>query len=797
MSGGLGRALGAYDEMYFRSMVKDHEPIYSVVGLDTEGTTIDFQVGANAYLYGTRFITYLAQAYGNDKVRELYSRSDSSRVFYAAQFRQVYGKSVYDAWAEWTEFERQFQKNNLEKIRRYPVTDFTPVTEEPLGSFSNIGYDAAGKKVYAAVNHPGEISQVAELDLKTGKLRKIATLDSPMLYSVTFLAYDPHEKKVFVSEQNNKYRSLVQIDVKSGRKKKLIGLSRTGNLVINPADRSLWGIKHDNGYATLVKIPEPYQNVLPMYTAEFGRSLLDPAVSNDGKMLVATLTGIRGEQSLVLFDLEKLEAGVKEHKTVFMLEDNTLTQFRFSADDRSLIGCSYYTGVSNIWRITLEDKRFELLSNDETGLFMPQQIGEDSLFVLQFHRHGMLPGIIPVRVIEDANAIDYLGNAVVERSPEVIGYSLPPASVVNLDSLKIAEAPYIAINNMSLSGAYPNIAGYKNTISLGYRMNWRDRIGLSNVNLFVAGSPWSPYPDKQKLHLQLRWDYWLWTFHAAYNETNFYDLFGPTRRSRAGYSVGINHHKLFARRDPFKWHYGFGITHYGDLEVLPGFQNIETPIRNFQSFHAETGFSKLRRSLGGVDDERGYAWNLTAYSYYAGGSLYPSLISEQSAGFLLPFMRNTCFWLRNSIGQAFGKRESSFSNFYFGGFRNNYVDWQPPAQYRKVPAFPGADIDALGGHNFIKTMGELNLRPLRLRGAGTTWIYPTYIRTSFFGTHLMLDPDLEAQRRHVFNTGIQIDIEVVLFSYMKTTWSAGYARKYEESLWPQDQWMFSVRLLGN
>jgi len=57
MSGGLGRALGPYDEMYFRSIVNEDQKIYSVVGLETEGTTIDFQVGANAYLYGSRFIT--------------------------------------------------------------------------------------------------------------------------------------------------------------------------------------------------------------------------------------------------------------------------------------------------------------------------------------------------------------------------------------------------------------------------------------------------------------------------------------------------------------------------------------------------------------------------------------------------------------------------------------------------------------------------------------------------------------------------------------------------------------------
>ncbi|NOU47461.1 MAG: hypothetical protein HOO86_10410 [Bacteroidales bacterium] len=797
MSGGVGRALGPYDEMYFRSIVNEKQPIYSVVGLETEGTTVDFQVGANSYLYGTRFVTYLAQAYGDEKITALYSRTDDSKAFYARQFRKVFGKPVQKAWDEWIDFENTFQTKNIESIKQFPLSDFRPITPEPLGSFSTIGFDAKENKIYAAINHPGDISHIAELDIRTGKVKKICVLDSPMLYSVTFLAYDPVGKQIFFSEQNAKYRSLVKVDVVSGKKKTLIRISRTGNLAFNPVDRCLWGVKHDNGYATLVKIPEPYTETIPMYTTDFGKSLLDLAISNDGNRMSATLTGIRGEQSVILFDLKQLESGIKEFETLYKSEDNTLTQFRFSNDDRYLIGTSYYTGVSNIWRISLDNKTFELMSNDESGLFMPQQVGEDSLFVIKFHRNGMLPGMIPLQVITEANSIDYMGNLVYEKNPQVADYSLPPASKINLDSITTEETPYSVAKNMALTDAYPDIAGYKETVALGYRLNWRDRIGLSNLSLFLAGSPWSTYPDKQKFHGQIQWDYWLWSFNATYNKTDFYDLFGPTKRSRAGYSIGIGYNKLKTTRSPIKWHYGFGVNHYGDLEVLPQFQNVASPIRSFQSLSVETGVTKLRRTLGGVEDEKGYTWELTAYSYIANGSVYPSIISEQHIGWLVPGIRNTSFWIRNSAGQSFGKRGSSFSTFYFGGFRNNYVDWQAPDQYRKILAFPGVDIDAIDAHNFIKTMGELNLKPIRLRNVGTTWLYPTYLKTSLFGTHILLDPDYTKSRRNMFNAGAQLDLELVLFSYMKTIWSAGYARKFEDSKLPTEQWMFSVKLLGN
>ena len=68
MSGKYGRAFNGYDEMVFRSKVLDDAHFYDIVGLESEGTTIDFQIGVNSYLYGTRFVSYLAFHYGLDKL---------------------------------------------------------------------------------------------------------------------------------------------------------------------------------------------------------------------------------------------------------------------------------------------------------------------------------------------------------------------------------------------------------------------------------------------------------------------------------------------------------------------------------------------------------------------------------------------------------------------------------------------------------------------------------------------------------------------------------------------------------
>ena len=68
MAGGFGRAQGAYDEMVFRSMVRDEAYFYDPTGLESEGSKIDFQVGVNNYLYGARFMNYLAYTYSPGKL---------------------------------------------------------------------------------------------------------------------------------------------------------------------------------------------------------------------------------------------------------------------------------------------------------------------------------------------------------------------------------------------------------------------------------------------------------------------------------------------------------------------------------------------------------------------------------------------------------------------------------------------------------------------------------------------------------------------------------------------------------
>ncbi len=164
----------------------------------------------------------------------------------------------------------------------------------------------------------GDISQIARVDRFNGKIRKLAVLDSPELYYTTHLAYDPNGERVFITESNSKFRSLVEIDVKTGRKKTLMEVTRTGELVFNRADKSIWGIKHDNWIFNSCKDSRTVQPGSSDVHSSVCKALFDLDISGNGEKMVASLSGVKGEQSLVMIDLKELEKG-KQHLDTIIL----------------------------------------------------------------------------------------------------------------------------------------------------------------------------------------------------------------------------------------------------------------------------------------------------------------------------------------------------------------------------------------------------------------------------------------------------------------------------------------------
>ena len=96
---------------------------------------------------------------------------------------------------------------------------------------------------------------------------------------------------------------------------------------------------------------------------------------------------------------------------------------------------------------------------------------------------------------------------------------------------------------------------------------------------------------------------------------------------------------------------------------------------------------------------------------------------------------------RSSAGYSPGDRDEPFANFYFGGFGNNWVDHREEKRYREQYSFPGVELNEIAGTNYVRSMFEWNLPPVRFRRVGSPGFYLTWARPALFATALVTNAD--------------------------------------------------------
>jgi hypothetical protein len=795
MSGGYGRAQGGYDEMVWRAKVRDNEKFFSPLGLESEGVAVDFQVGVNDYLYGTRFFSYLALKYGPDKAVEWLRRGDDSKAYYSAQFKHVFGRSLDDVWDDWIAFEHQYQAENLAKLSQYPLTKAVPISPTGLGSISRGFVDTKTNSLIAAFRYPGTIGFVGRLDLATGKLTPLQEIKGMMLYKVTSLAFDPDARTAYYTEDNYAFRDLIAVNVDTGKKRMLLRDARIGDMVVNPADKSIWGIRHQNGFATIVRIPPPYAGFNQVHTFKYGEVPFDLDISPDGSMISASFGEVNAKQTMRVWNLHQLQdTGELVEMARLEMPPAVPEGFVFAPDGKTMYGTDYYTGVSNVVRFDIPSQKYDIVSNASTGFFRPDPQPDGSLIAYEYSGKGLQPVRFQPQVQTDLGTVQFLGTKVVTEHPELKGWGVGSPAKIPLDQMITARSKYNSSERMKLAAMYPIVEGYKGAVSPGYYLHWEDPMQFSQINATVSVSPFNRMRDRDRIHATVELKSLNWTVKYRHNGADFYDLFGPVERSLRGDNLTISYDKATIYDPPRQLDVFGSAAVYLGLERLPNAQNIPSP-KNVASFEVGAKYHNTRKALGGVDHEKGIEWRALADLDYSPneGLAFPKLYGGINYGFPLP-MANSSFWIYAHAGQAWGERLHPLASFYFGAFRNNYVDDRDEKRYREMEAFPGFEIDQIAVRRFGRLTGEVNLPPVRFAEVGTPSFYLSYVRPAVFAGIMQAESPDGSNHRYA-DLGGQLDLNFTIALRLPMVLSFGAAAGFEDGHYRKTELMASLKIM--
>jgi hypothetical protein len=245
---------------------------------------------------------------------------------------------------------------------------------------------------------------------------------------------------------------------------------------------------------------------------------------------------------------------------------------------------------------------------------------------------------------------------------------------------------------------------------------------------------------------------------------------------------------------PRTLNYTVSVAGYGGLERLPDYQNVRAPFSELLSARASLTYQNLRTTIGAVQWEEGFQAGLSASTNYVTKDFLPRVHGTFDVGTLLP-IDHSSLWLRTAVGKSFGPRDDPFANYFFGGFGNNWVDSRGINRYRSYSSFPGMEINAIAGTTFGKALVEWALPPIRFRRAGGTSLFLKWAQLSAFASGVATNFDDAETRGEFAGVGAQVNFRIMVFSYLHTTLSFGYAVSGEGTDFSEDEFMFSLKIL--
>lgn len=379
---GAGRNRGMYGQMLMRTAADQHRwpRIDQADGLGWKWPGFLPQ-----YLYGGKFIEWLAERFGPEKVVEFQTRSARTPLWYMHNHiaKNVWGKSFYKLWKEWRDDASQRLQAQTAAVRAAGESPTTVVLQDGE-QMSALSRSRDGQLVSYTSTSPYRAAEIwwkrigATGEQAGGRIvRKM---------NATATAIDGTGTKVAFSAlgTRKKYRfsfasDLYLYDIATKKLGQLTFNRRASDPAFSPDNRELLYVHEVNGAQALVRhtLATHAEQTIPIRVPA-GSRFSGPQWSPDGKS-IAVSSHQGATHDLYIYNLDgTLHTRVTRDTAVE-------TSPAWDAKGRYLYFASDRSGISNIYRLQRASGRIEQVTNVVTGVFDPKPAPDGKSLYVQYY----------------------------------------------------------------------------------------------------------------------------------------------------------------------------------------------------------------------------------------------------------------------------------------------------------------------------------------------------------------------------------------------------------------------------
>ena len=379
-----GRDRSTYSEMLLRAAIlEDNFPTIDRVGV----YHWRWPSWEAAYTFGSKFVVYLVQKYGEDKFIEFNRRIQSSPLLTMMNHdaRNVYHKTFYELWREWKEYLTEKYKKEEQGLEKEGLTITEPVVKPSWNEqFNNPVISPDAKKLAYSLETPHHSPEIRLKDLETGKDIRIAK------QMVSGISWKRDGTKLVYSASGSyktysAYYDLWSYDLKTKKKKRLTYGERARYADYSSSGDKIVFVSSNAGTDSLkvfdVETKEFSFISDPLKEPEYV-NFADPRYSPDGNFVAVNAWKPDGGWKIYIYSAD----GKSSRRLTS--RSGMETSPWWSEDGKFIYFASDETGITNIYKADVNKGNSERLTNVLIGVFKPTTSDGKKFFVRGYNAEG-------------------------------------------------------------------------------------------------------------------------------------------------------------------------------------------------------------------------------------------------------------------------------------------------------------------------------------------------------------------------------------------------------------------------